>query len=144
MHTKFFLNQLDDASIAAAIARAEQLSSGEIRVCVSHRHRLDALGSAERRFFQLHMERTPQRNAVLIYFAPLAQTFALWGDIGIHDKCGVEFWQSLAMKIAPRLEGGSFNMAVHEAIQEVARMLEQHFPRNASDHHHLPNTVVHD
>jgi uncharacterized membrane protein len=144
MHPKKFIDQLDEAKITAAIGRAEQGTSGEIRVCVSHRHRADALAAARKRFGQLGMARTPQRNAVLIYFAPRAQTFALWGDTGVHAKCSDEYWRALAARIAPRLTAGQFAQAVEETVQDVGAMLGRHFPRGAEGQERLPNTMVRD
>jgi uncharacterized membrane protein len=144
MHPKEFIDQLDEAKIAAAIGRAEQGTSGEIRVCVSHRHRVDALAAAQKRFLQLGMARTPKRNAVLIYFAPRAQTFALWGDTGVHEKCSDAFWQALAAKTSLRLKAGQFSQAVEETVHDVGKMLEQHFPRSSIGQNHLRNTIVRD
>lgn len=144
MHPKIFIDQLDETKIAAAIDRAERASAGEIRVCVSHRHRVDALAAAQKRFEQLGMDRTPQRNAVLIYFAPRAQTFALWGDTGVHEKCSREFWLALASRISPRLQAGQFSQAVEETVHDVGEMLGRHFPRGADGQNHLPNTMVRD
>jgi uncharacterized membrane protein len=116
MHHKEFIGQLDDATILAAIARAEAATSGEIRVCVSHKHRADALAAAQKRFLKLGMNRTPERNAVLIYFAPLARTFAIW--------------QGIAAKITPALKAGQFTEAIAEAVREIGEILAQHFPRS--------------
>jgi len=144
MHPKNFVEKLDETKITAAIARVERATSGEIRVCVSHRLRVDALAAAQKRFLQLGMTRTPQRNAVLIYFAPRAQTVALWGDVGVHAKCNDEFWQALAAKISPRLKAGQFTEAIEETMHEVGEMLARHFPREADRHNHLPDTIVRD
>jgi uncharacterized membrane protein len=130
MHHKEFIGQLDDATILAAIARAEAATSGEIRVCVSHKHRADALAAAQKRFLKLGMNRTPERNAVLIYFAPLARTFAIWGDTAVHEKCGDAFWQGIAAKITPALKAGQFTEAIAEAVREIGEILAQHFPRS--------------
>lgn len=136
------MDTLDEGKIVAAISRAEQTTSGEIRVAVSHRQHVDALAAAQRRFGQLGMARTPRRNAVLIYFVPRAHAFAIWGDTGVHEKCGLEFWQSVAAKISPRLKAGQFTAAVEEAVQEVGGLLARHFPREPENPDHLPNTVA--
>ena len=144
MHPTKFTEKLDETRIATAIGQAEQTTSGEIRVCVSRRDHGDTLAAAQKRFLQLGMARTPKRNAVLIYFAPRAQTFALWGDIGVHEKCSVEFWQTIATGISPRLKAGRFAEAVEEAVRDVGEMLARHFPRDPSPRDRLPNTVVSD
>ena len=144
MHPKNFIEKLDENEIAAAIRLAEQSTSGEIRVCVSHRHRVDALAAAQRRFRQLGMDRMPRRNAVLIYFAPLAQTFSVWGDIGLDGKCSVESWQAIADTISSHLQAGHFSAAVRDAVRDVGVMLAKHFPRNSSEPNLLSDSVIRD
>lgn len=142
MKPKNFIDQLDDAKIAAAIAAAEQRSSGEIRVYVSHRRREDALEAARWRFLKLGMTRTRHRNAVLIYFAPTTQKFAVWGDIGVHEKCGDDCWRSITATMIPQLKAGRFTAALEEAIRQVGDLLARHFPRQPDDRDELPNQVV--
>lgn len=144
MHHKEFIAQLDEAKILAAIARAEQSTSGEIRVAVSHKHRVDALAAAQKRFVKLGMHQTPHRNAVLIYFAPKAHTFAIWGDVAVHEKCGDDFWKGIAAKIAPQLKAGQFTEAIEEAVCEIGEVLAKHFPRGRDDKNTLPDDIVRD
>ena len=144
MKPKEFLDQLDDAKIVAAIASAEQMTSGEIRVYVSHKVREDAVAAARIRFVKLGMTRTRERNAVLIYFAPRTRQFAIWGDIGVHEKCGQELWTGIASQMTPLLKAGRFTEAVTEAVQRVGAALAHHFPRRSDDKNELPDQVERD
>lgn len=144
MQHQDFIAQLDEAKIFAAITRAEQSTSGEIRVAISHKHRANVIASAHKRFVKLGMHQTPERNAVLIYFAPVSRTFAVWGDTGVHEKCGDNFWQGVAAKMAPALKAGQYTEAVVAAVDEIGTVLAQHFPRGADSKNHLPDDVVHD
>jgi uncharacterized membrane protein len=144
MQHQEFIAQLDEAKILAAIARVEQTTSGEIRVAISHKHRADAVTAAQKRFAKLGMHKTPERNAVLIYFAPKSRTFAVWGDTGVHQKCGDDFWSGVAAKMAPFLKAGQFTEAVVAAVEEIGVVLARHFPRGPEDKNHLPDDVVHD
>ena len=129
MHPKHFIGKLDETKIVEAINRAEQATSGEIRVSVSHRNHMDVLSAARERFLAFGMERSLQRNAVLIYFAPRAHSFAIWGDIGVHEKCGDCFWQEAAARISGHLKAGQLTQAVEEAVRDVGGALALHFPR---------------
>ena len=141
MRPKQFIEQLDEAQIVAAIAKAERKTSGEIRVCVSHRKREDALAAAQRRFSKLGMARTRQRNAVLIYFAPQARKFAIWGDVGVHEKCGQAFWNDLASAMGHLLKQGQFTEAVVATVKQVGDALAKDFPPVADDRNELPDKV---
>jgi uncharacterized membrane protein len=141
---KEFIDQLDDARIVAAIADAEGKSSGEIRVYVSHKKREDALAAARKRFLQLGMAKTRRRNAVLIYFAPSTHKFAIWGDLGVHEKCGENFWREIVAQMMALLKEGKFTEAVIEAVHRVGDVLAQHFPRESDDQNELPNQIIRD
>src|SRR5690242_17463096 len=106
MKPEHFIEKLDDARVVAAIAKAEQGTSGEIRVYVSHRPRQDALSAAKARFEALGMQQTRERNAVLIYLVPLTHQFALWADVGAHQKCGETLWSEIAARMSLLLKNG--------------------------------------
>lgn len=138
------IEKLDDTRIVEAIAAAERRSSGEIRVCISHRRRTDALAAARQRFFKLGMERTRRRNGVLIFFAPRTRQFAVWGDTGVHAKCGEDFWKGMVAEMTPLLKEGRFTDAVVLAAEKVGEVLARHFPPDPDDRNELPNRVVGD
>ena len=144
MKPKEFIDQLDDAKIVATIAAAELRTSGEIRVYVSHKVREDAVAAAQARFLKLDMARTRERNAVLIYFAPRTQQFAIWGDAGVHEKCGQELWSETTTQMTPLLKSGRFTEAVIEAVQRVGEALARHFPRRPDDKNELSDHVERD
>lgn len=141
MEPKTFINQLDDAKLVAAIARAEERTSGEIRLFVSHKKVEDALGEAKKQFLKLGMEKTAERNAVLIYIAPEAQKFAIVGDSGVHAKCGDGFWNSTSAAMRPLLREGKFTEALLGAIAGIGEVLGRHFPHRDGDRNELPNEI---
>lgn len=144
MNHKEFINQLDDAKIVAAIASAENQTSGEIRVYVTHHKITDALARARLRFTKLGMEKTRQRNAVLIYLAPRSRQFAIVGDTGVHEKCGDDFWREVSATMEQRLRKGEFTDAVLAAVEKIGALLAAQFPRRPDDTNELPDGIVRD
>jgi uncharacterized membrane protein len=139
-----FINQLDEKRIVGAIAAAEKKTTGEVRVYVSHKERHDAMGAARKRFEELGMLGTKQRNAVLIYIVPRTRQVAVLGDVGIHAKCGEPLWAKVARGMAQRMKEGHFTEAVVEAIREVGEVLQQHFPGTHDDTNELSNEIARD
>lgn len=139
-----FLHKLDDHRVAEAIAEAEKLTSGEIRAFISERDlgQDDVFTRATARFEKLGMTKTRERNAVLLYFVPIAQKFAIIGDRGIHEICGQAFWDEVAAEMHKRLHEEHFTGAVVCAVQKVGEVLARHFPRRPDDQNELPNTVA--
>ena len=142
MKPKEFLAQLDSKRIVAAIAAAEEKTSGEIRVFVSIREVEDARRAAEGHFASMGMSKTRHRNGVLLFFAPKAQKFAVIGDSGVHEKCGDLFWQQLVARMAGFLRQDQFTEALIHGVEEAGSLLAQHFPPEPGDSNELPNDIV--
>ena len=143
MRAKEFLSLLDHERIVAAIAAAERTTSGEIRVFVERGQIAgEALPVAERKFQELGMHKTGERNAILIFVAPQAQKFAVVGDEGVHRQCGVEFWQHLVEAMRAHFTKAEFTEALTEAIDEAGQLLARYFPRQKDDRDELSNQVL--
>jgi uncharacterized membrane protein len=143
VRTHSFLRRLDHKRIVQAIKKAEGKSSGQIRVFIQRwTFEGDALPRAERKFFQLGMQKTTSRNAVLIFVAPREQKYAVIGDVGVHEKCGKEFWKKLVNDMQAHFKREDFNRAIILAISEVGKLLAAHFPRTGDTINELPDEIV--
>ena len=133
MRTKEFLSKLEHDRIVQAIRQAEENTSGEIRVHIQRgKFKNDPLVAAQRKFHRLGMQRTADRNAVLIFVAPRGRKFAVVGDEAIHKKCGEELWQRLIARMQQHFRNEKFSDALVEAIQEIGKALAAHFPRRST------------
>lgn len=139
---KTFLAQLDTARIERAIADAEKLTSGELRVVFQPGDVDNATALAREAFARLGMTATRERNAVLILIAPDARQFALFGDEGVHAKCGDAFWRDVAAAMEQKFRAGQHTAAVIEGIARAGELLAREFPHRPDDRDELPNTVV--
>ena len=128
MKTRHFLNSVDHDKIVAAIAKAEKGTTGEICVFVSRHDVANALAEATRCFKKLKMDRTALRNDVLIFVAPRSHSFAVVGDVGVHSKCGNQFWNEVVEAMRHRLKRGEFTDALLDGIERVGSLLADHFP----------------
>lgn len=143
MRTKKFLRELEHDRITGAIKEAEAKTSGEIRVFIQ-RGTLegDPVASAQRKFHELSMQKTKERNAVLIFVAPRAQKFAVIGDEGFHQKCGEKFWQELVERMRRHFQSENFTEALVEAIEEAGNLLARHFPKTGGAENELPDQII--
>lgn len=144
MNHREFISQLEEARIISAITEAENRTSGELRVYVSHKERHDALAFAHKRFAQLGMTKTKHRNGVLIYIVPRTRQFAVVGDQGIHQHCGDEFWKQVVAAMSERMKAGQFTDAIVHAIGEITAVLAKHFPPDGANPNELPNEIAGD
>jgi len=146
MKTRHFLKALDEARIVEAIREAENRTSGEIRVFVSSRKRPGhpVLERAARQFEKLGMEKTRERNGVLLYFVPENREFAIIGDKGVHEKCGDSLWSDVAADLRRGMASGDFTGSILGAVSAVGEALARHFPHRPDDDDQLSNAVGQD
>jgi uncharacterized membrane protein len=90
------------------------------------------------------MEKTRERNGVLIFVAPQAQTFAVIGDTAVHAKCGDAFWQELAHAMSTHFQKSDFNLGLLLGIRKAGELLAEHFPRGSDDRNELSDDVIRD
>jgi uncharacterized membrane protein len=129
MHPKTFSKHLQHDTIVAAIRDSEHKTTGEIRVVVTHKHVEDAVAAAQAEFLCLNMNRSSERNGVLIFVAPRAHKFAVIGDEAVHARCGDEFWRKLADAMAGYFRKSEFTPGIVHGVQTAGELLAQHFPR---------------
>lgn len=143
MRTHRFLRELNHDRITGAIKEAEARTSGQIRVFLQRgQFEEDAMERAQGKFLQLGMQKTQERNGVLIFVAPRAQKFAVIGDEGVHQKCGERFWQELIGKMRAHFQREDFTEALVEAIESTGQLLARHFPKTAESKNELPDDVI--
>jgi uncharacterized membrane protein len=139
---KTFIRQIDQARIEQAVAAAERLTSGEIRIVVLPGKVAEPLNAAEAEFTRLGMQQTRERNAVLILIAPESRNFVIFGDQAVHAKCGEAFWREVAQAMQAHFQAGAFTTAIIEGIERAGRLLAKEFPRRPDDTNELPDRII--
>ncbi len=141
MNHWWFLLKLRHKTILKAIEAAEQRTSGEIRVFISHRKCPEPVKAAQEQFELLNMRATRERNGILFFIAPRSRNFAIIGDEGIHAKCGDTFWSELAALMSAAFREGKLTQGLELSIERAGTLLAEHFPRQADDRNELPNKI---
>jgi uncharacterized membrane protein len=141
---KEFFSPSDNDKIVEAIRNAELRTSGEIRVFVEHRCRfMDAMDRALEIFDSLKMDQTENRNAVLLYIALSDRQLAVYGDKGIHEKVGEEFWNIAVKKILAHFNQNDYAAGISDCVSEIGESLQQHFPFiKETDKNELPDEII--
>ncbi len=100
MKLKHFLSTLEHDRIHRAIQSAEEGTSGDIVLFISHRATQDPLAAAHLEFRKLGLENAADKNSLLIFLAPKSQKFAVVGGTVLHDKVGQAGWDGLIALLA--------------------------------------------
>jgi uncharacterized membrane protein len=141
---KEFFTAEEKQHIVEAVQQAEQRTSGEIRVFVASRCKyVDAIDQAAEIFFGLEMQKTEQRNAVLIYVAIKDRQLAIFGDEGIHQKVGDAYWKDKVKKMISNFNRSNYAEGIRQCVLEVGEALHAHFPYDRQvDKNELPDDIV--
>ncbi|MEZ4919975.1 MAG: TPM domain-containing protein [Saprospiraceae bacterium] len=134
----------EEADIIKAIRKSETGSSGEIRVYVEDTcPRPNVVERAAEVFFDFEMQKTANRNGVLIYIAEKSRLFAVWGDSGIHEKVGFQFWDDEKSLLLDHFKDGKACEGVCKAVIQIGDKLRAHFPATDSDNENeLPDELI--
>lgn len=141
---KEFFTAEEKHHIVEAVQSAEHRTSGEIRVFVESRCKyVDAIDRAVEIFFGLEMQKTGQRNAVLVYVAMKDRQLAIFGDEGIHQKVSDEYWKDKVQKMIANFDRNDYAHGIRECVLEIGEALHSHFPYDRQiDKNELPDDIV--
>jgi uncharacterized membrane protein len=135
------LTELEEKQIIDAIAVAEKRSSGEIRVHIESRCKGDVLDRGADLFFELGMEKTQERNGVLIYVALKDRKLAILGDAGINKVVPDGFWDKTKALMVDHFKQERFAEGIAEAVLLAGEQLSAYFPFKSNDSNELSNEI---
>ena len=141
MSPKEFLGKENEKLIVKAIERAEHQTSGEIRVHVESKCKVDVLDRAAWLFKKLKMHETKDRNGVLIYLSIDDHKFAIIGDAGINKVVPEGFWNDVKEMMIGHFSKAEFATGLINGITLAGEHLKQYFPHQKDDVNELPDEI---
>lgn len=139
-----FFSEQEKQLIVQAVQKAEQRTSGEVRIYVeSHCRFVDPVMRAKEIFQDLKMYETEARNGVLVYVAMKDRQLAVYGDEGIHAKVGNAFWNAEVAKMLQEFNKTNYASGIADMILDIGEALATNFPYDAKgDSNELPDDIV--
>ncbi len=141
---KDFFSAEEKQQVVEAIRKAEQRTSGEVRVFVENRCRyVDAIERAVEVFYQLKMNETEERNGTIVYVAVKDKQAAVFGDEGIHQKLGQKYWEEEVNKMMVCFKQANLADGIIQCVSDIGEALYQNFPYDhKTDKNELPDDIV--
>ncbi len=136
----FTPEQIDQ--LKASIQLAEKSTSGELRVHLENRCKGEVLDRAAFVFDELNMQKTIERNGVLIYLAVIDHKFAILGDGGINEKVSNDYWVEMKDQVQKYFLEHEFMDGLTYAIEHVGESLKNHFPIKRGDSNELQDDIT--
>ena len=127
--------------IANAIKNAELNTSGEIRVHIEPKCKEDVLDHAAFIFEKLEMHKTENRNGILFYLSLDDHKFAVIGDVGINQKVGDEFWETIKNEMIPLFKEDKMVAGLAMGIEKSGIELKKYFPYQSDDKNELDDEI---
>ena len=141
MALKDFFTLDQQKEIGFSIEKAELNTSGEIRVHLEEKCKIDPIIRAVAVFEKLKMHATEQRNGVLFYLAVKDKKFAVIGDQGINDLVDVHFWDDVKSEMLNQFKNAKFSEGLCKGIEMAGEKLKINFPFQSNDTNELSNEI---
>ena len=129
------------AEIVAAIEKAENETSGEIKLHVDNTCHGDVMNRVAFLFEKLKMDKTDLRNGVLFYVSTNDRKFAVVGDVGISEKVSDQCWNEIREVVLSDFKNAKFSEGLCRGIILAGEQLKIHFPFQENDVHTLDNEI---
>ena len=141
MKAKDLFSEEAHQQIVNAIEAAELNTSGEIRVHIENKCKIEVLDRAAYIFKYLEMHNTALRNGVLFYLSVSDKKFAVIGDAGINAKVPADFWNNVKDLVISNFKQEKFTEGLSEGILLAGLQLKEHFPYQSNDKNELNNEI---
>jgi uncharacterized membrane protein len=142
-----FFDDDDFLRISNKISEAELITSGEIRVSIRENKTFaernsDLRSLAEKEFYRLNMHQTRDKTGILLFFLLGERQFYILADEGINEKVSSNVWTNISKEIQDNFKNGYFSQGIVKGIENVSKLLSEHFPIKPDDKNELTNRVV--
>jgi uncharacterized membrane protein len=121
------MTNAERSRIAAAIAQAEDGTSGRIAVREIFDADVDAFERAKAEFRKIGMHLLTNANGALVLVAPKARRFAVIGDRALHARVGDAFWNGIVDESRTHFANGAIADGVVAAVGRIGEALKTHF-----------------
>lgn len=137
-----FLTPDQESQVVQAIAKAEENTSGEIRVHIETKTDMEPYARAAQVFEHLGMFHTLKRNAILFYVCMEPKAFVILGDKGINNLVEKEhFWESTKELVIDHFRQGDFKEGLIAGITKAGKKLESLFPKDELSTNEISNEI---
>jgi uncharacterized membrane protein len=128
--------------LEAKISALENLTSAEFKIIMCKHAWLGVKRKAARLFKQYHLDRTKERNAVLLLIVESDKELLIYGDTGIRQESTTDHWALVRDSILEEFKKDEYYTGLSVGIEMIAENLIQHFPADASNSNEVSNEII--
>ncbi len=138
------LSRAEIDRIEAKIASAERLTSAEIRVVLTRSSWLGIKAKARQLFRKHGLDKTAERNAVLVLVDTRSREVLVYGDEGVDSRVDQEFWNDVRDGMVDEFRQGRLAVGLSTGIRMIGEKLSRLFPPKPDDVDEIPNALIFD
>lgn len=138
---KEIFSDQDLQDISAAIQNFESQTSGEIVISFNTSSHNRPYKAAKRIFEKAKLHQTKERNATLIVLFLSEHKFAVYGDVGIHEKVPADFWEATVDEMRTQFSQGHMREGLLAGIKKLGENLAKFFPVAEDDVNELSDDI---
>lgn len=92
-------------------------------------------------FHKMQVHNTVERNGVLLFVSVLEHRVEIVPDISIDKVVDKKEWKNVIKQMIPELKKSNYELALKLGINEIGKILEQHFPKTDCDKNTIENKL---
>ena len=150
MKNKLFYTYFDDDEllrITNKIQTIEKITSGEICVTIREKKKFSERKKsisqlAEAQFYKLRINQTRDRTGIIIFLLLDDKQFHILADEGINSKVNADTWERIKEQMLAHFLAGNFCEGLLLGLDEIGRILSEHFPLKIDDTNEISNKVI--
>lgn len=139
---KGILSEVETAQLVHAIQEAELRTSGEIRVHIEQIQKKVSMDRAVEVFYALGMDKTINRNGVLLYVCMNTHSFIIIGDEGINKQVPGDYWNTIKDEVISFFKEGKIKDGLVRGVELVGQKLVELYPSTGENKDELPNEIT--
>lgn len=133
--------------ISSKIKEMEKTTAGEICLSIKEKRSLfekrkSLRELAEKEFFKLGVAKTRDKTGILIFLLLEDRKFYILADSGINAKVQQETWDKIKDDMQLKFSRGEFCKGLIFGVEQVGKILVQHFPVLPGDTNELSNKIT--
>ena len=139
---KKFLSDDELYRVITKIEAAESMTSAEIKLIIVKHCLTSIKRKALKLFKKFELDQSVQRNCVLILLVTTNRQFLIYGDEGIHEKVGQDFWEEIEESITMKFKENKMGDGLSAGIHLIGTRLAHYFPFQFDDVNEISDDVV--
>jgi uncharacterized membrane protein len=136
------LNPEDINKLEAKISALEKLTSAEFKIIFCRHAWLGLNRKASQLFKKYKLDKSQERNTVLILIVEQHKELLIYGDIGIYQRSPTQHWPLARDAILKEFINKEYYIGLSKGIEMIATNLIEHFPADKTNRNEVSNEII--